>query len=102
MANLVRANPNYYSTQAPVTASSTDVVADAFGFNAKTLRFLNTEAVDFYVRTDSGGVASTADMRIRACSETVLQSMPMISGFTAYTTSTSAAAKLLGLTALGD
>lgn len=95
--------PNFHSEQLTVGASTTGAVATAFGFGARTLRLLNTEAVDFYVRpgTTSTADVSTGSMRVRACSEVVLPGLPPLRGLAAYTTSTSASAKLLGVTALG-
>ena len=92
---------NYYSTQWAIAQGTTSAVGDAWGFPASVLRFLNTEAADFYVRLNSTTAASTADMRVRACSEFALSGLPPVVGLTVYTTSTSASAKLLGVTALG-
>lgn len=95
--------PNYYSEALAQSASSTAGAASGWAFDACTLKLLNTEAVDFYVQLDSttAADASTGDMRIRACSEVVLTSLPPVRGLAAYTTSTSASAKILNLTALG-
>lgn len=99
---MQRQFPNQYSTQAAI-AASTGVVADSFGFNGRYLRLLNTEAVDWYVNLTSTVSADTGSMRVRACSEVVLPSLPPFAGFAAYTTSTGAGPFKLGVTVLsGD
>lgn len=104
MADQFRLTPNYYSERLTVSASTTAGAGAAFGFNARYLKLLNTEATDFYVKLGATGelVATTADMRVRACSEVVLPGLPPVFGLAAYTTSTAAAAKVLDVTALGD
>ena len=99
--SILVVGPNYYSTQLAVSASTTAVAAEGWTFPASAIRLLNTEATDFYVRLNSTTVATTADMRVRACSEVVMTGTPPIGGLTIYTTSTSASAKLLGVTAIG-
>ena len=94
--------PNYYTERLTVGVSTTAGAAAAFGFNATYLKLLNTEATDWFVRLNSTSVAATtADMRVRACSEVVMPMVPPCAGLTAYTTSTAAAAKVLDVTALG-
>lgn len=99
--SLLVQGPNYFSTQLAVASGSTAIAADGWGFPASALRFLNTEATDFYARLNSTTAATTADMRIRACSEVVWSGLPPVGGLAIYTTSTGASAKLLGVTALG-
>jgi hypothetical protein len=96
--------PQYASATLSQSASSTGGAATAFGFRARWLKFLNTESVDWWVnlKSTSASGASTADMRIRACSEVVMPNLPQIAGLAGYTTSTAAAAKLLYVTALAD
>lgn len=84
---LNRSDPNYYS--APVTCpTTTGVSAVGFGFPATFLRLMNTNAVDIYASLQSSSAASTADLRVRACSELVLAGVPPVSVLTAYSTST--------------
>lgn len=93
--------PNYYSTRFTGGNSSTAIDADAFGFNARLLRFINTEAVDFYVRLGSTQYATTADLRIRSCSELTLPLPAPVYGVATFSTSTAASALKLGLVAVG-
>lgn len=97
-------HPNYESFTLTQATCSTAGDVRALGFNATYLKLLNTEAVDWYVdlKSTSAADATTGDMRVRACSEVVLPSLPPVAALAAYTTSTSASAKLLYVTALGE
>ena len=93
--------PQYYSTQAAPSASSTGIIADRFGFVATQIVLTNKNAVDFYVNFKSTGAATTADMIVRS-SGTVQLSGLMIGGYAAYTTSTGATAQPLNISAFAS
>lgn len=96
---LMRADPNYFSTQLSFSTTTTDdSTLIGLGFPATALRLLNTCNDDVYARLD-GNVATTKDLRVRACSEVFWSPLPPFSFLGLYTT---AATKLvLGVTALG-
>lgn len=96
---LDRIDPNYYSAEAIFCATSSAAGVVNFGFPATALRFLNTCEADAFVRLgDQVGVASSADLRVRACSDLVLAPIPACSGLSGYSTGGDVA---VGVTALG-
>lgn len=104
------AQPNYYNkVQALGNATTSGDTLDFLDqvsqkpFEATLLRLYNYEtAIDIYVNMSGrGNKATTTDLRVRACSDLGWAPVPRISSITAYTTSTSAADKLLGVVALG-
>ncbi len=97
---LQRIDPNWYSTQLTFSTTTTDernVIG--LGFPATALRVINSCADDVYVRLGSSGVATSADMRVRACSELGLSGLPPFSFVSLYTTA--ATGTKAGVTALG-
>jgi hypothetical protein len=92
--------PNYYSTQAALGNATTSGIIVAFGFDATAMRLANYEAVDMYVNL-VGNLPTTADLYLRACSDRILSAVPRLAGLGVVTTSTSAVAKILRVTALG-
>lgn len=98
---LNRSDPNYYSSPLTLNSSSTAATGVGFGFPASYVRLLNTGATDVYVNPQSSTLCTTADLRVRACSDLVLANLPAISVLTAYATSTAGAGAVLNVTALG-
>lgn len=92
--------PNFYSCAATRSAS-TGVLGDRFGFNATSLRLLNTEAVDIYIHLASTSIATTSAMRVRACSEMTISLMTPAAGYCIFGTSTGATGVVLNVTAFG-
>ena len=93
--------PSYFNAHVALGNASTASVATTFPFAAPQLRLANFEAVDIYVNL-RGTAATTADMLVRACSDLGLLTITNpTSQISSYTTSTSAADKLLRVTALG-
>ena len=94
--------PQVYTTQAQMGAGSTATITDKLGFKATQIRLANYEAVDIYFDF-KGNAPSTSSFRIRACTDlgwTKFEAGVVVSEFGAVTTSTSAAAKVLNITAV--
>ena len=103
------AQPNYYSASLNLgNATTCNDGAPTFvdrnsgqKFEASFVRLRSLEtAIDIYVNY-YGGVATTMDSIVRACSDTGFFRVPPMSGLTAYTTSTTAANKVLNVTVMG-
>ena len=92
---LSRSDPHYYG--AAIVANSTTTEEYDLGFQATHLRVLNTCNGDAYMRPD-GGSPTCGDMRIRACSEMILDLAMSLRALRFYSTSTGC---LLNVTALG-
>ena len=96
--------PQYFSTvlaQAVGTSLGTQLIAQTIGFASSYVRLLNTTAVDIYVHfknTSDGGV-TTADFKVRACSEVTLPNLPLFGAISMMSTSTTGAG-ILNVTAL--
>ena len=93
--------PNYFSAAVALGNAATSHIATTFAFAAAQLRLANYEAVDIFVNL-RGDAASTSDMIVRSCSDLGLMTLyNPTSQITSVTTSTSAADKLLRVTAIG-